>query len=572
MASTRIGDILVELGYVDRSRLDEAEASPNRDGARFGQHLVRLGLLDRDGLVHALAVQHDIPRVNLAQAEVDDEALRCIPADVAQRYQVLPLKISNGQLDLAMADPFDLQAVDDLSAVCGFEIARYYARPSELADGIRQHYGTSAARMADSLAIEVEESQLAESEDAIGHLHELAREPSLINLLNLIILEAVQDEASDIHIEPFENDLKVKYRIDGVLHEMKNPPKHLQAAITSRIKIMANLNIAERFVPQDGHIEFVTPEAKVDIRVSTVPTMFGESVVLRILDKSSTLRRLDELGMSEGLLAGFDAAIRRPHGMVLVTGPTGSGKTTTLYAALNQIYEPGRKMITIEDPVEFHLEGINQMQVNPKRGLSFANGLRSILRQDPDIIMVGEVRDNETADIAIRSALTGHVVFSTLHTNDAAGAVTRLLDMDVEPFLLATTVEAVIGQRLLRIVCDRCAETYEPSSQILEQLGPDAPAFVGATLRRGRGCQDCHDTGYRGRIGIFEMIRVTDSMRDVILQRPSASHVRQAAGESFVSMRQDGYRKVLAGITTLEEVWRVTQDAPENGTPLELDA
>ena len=571
MAGARIGDILVELGYVDPERLDEAEHSPNRDGARFGQHLIRLGLLDQQGLIHALAVQHGIPHVQLAEIEIADDVLRCVPADLAQRYQVLPLEMHDGQLDLAMADPFDLQAVDDLGAVCGLKVVRHYARPSELADGIRQHYGTSAARMADSLATEVEGAELAATEDAIGHLHELAREPSLINLLNLIVLEAVQDDASDIHIEPFESQLKVKYRVDGVLHEMKNPPKHLQAAITSRIKIMANLNIAERFVPQDGHIEFVTPEAKVDIRVSTVPTMFGESVVLRILDKSSTLRGLNELGMSEGLLVGFDAAIRRPHGMVLVTGPTGSGKTTTLYAALNQIYVPGKKMITIEDPVEFHLEGINQMQVNPKRGLSFANGLRSILRQDPDIIMVGEVRDNETADIAIRSALTGHVVFSTLHTNDAATAVTRLLDMDVEPFLLATTVEAVIGQRLLRIVCERCVETFETSAQVLEQLGPDAPPFEGATLRRGRGCQDCHNTGYRGRIGIFEMVRITDAMRDVILERPSASKVRQAAGDEFVSMRQDGYRKVLAGATTLEEVWRVTQDAPENGTPLELD-
>jgi len=572
VAGNRIGEILVELGYVAAERLSQADRSAGQDGLRIGEHLVRLGLVDQDDLTHALAVQHDIPRVDPADLEISGEALQCVPAELAQRYRVLPLKVADGRLELAMADPFDLQTVDDLSAVCGLQIVRYYARPTELADAIRHHYGTSAARMADSLAGQTRDDAQVESEDAVGHLHELARDPSLINLLNLIILEAVQDQASDIHVEPFERELKVKYRIDGVLHEMKPPPKHLQPAIISRIKIMANLNIAERFVPQDGHIKFTAPEAKVDIRVSTVPTMYGESVVMRILDKTTTQRRLDELGMSQDMLAAFDATIRGPHGMILVTGPTGSGKTTTLYAALSRIYTPGKKMITIEDPVEFHLEGINQMQVNPKRGLAFANGLRSILRQDPDIIMVGEIRDNETADIAIRSALTGHLVFSTLHTNDAAGAVTRLVDMEVEPFLLATTVEALIAQRLLRLVCDRCAETYEPSRQVLDQLGSDAAAFEGATLRRGRGCQDCHHTGYRGRIGIFEMIRVTDPIREVVLERPSGSQVRQAADGNFVSMRRDGYRKALAGVTTLEEVWRVTQDAPENGTSVELDA
>jgi type II secretory ATPase GspE/PulE/Tfp pilus assembly ATPase PilB-like protein len=441
------------------------------------------------------------------------------------------------------------------------EIVRYHADPGELTEAIRRYYGTSAARMADSLAADNTGPEGGQAEDAIGHLNDLVREPSLINFVNLIILEAIQDRASDIHIEPFEQRLKIKYRIDGVLHEMPSPLKHLQAAIISRIKIMANLNIAERFLPQDGHIKFHTPEAKVDIRVSTVPTMFGETLVLRLLDKSNTVRRLDQLGMGEQVLRPFDQVIRRPHGIVLVTGPTGSGKTTTLYAALQRIYTPGKKMITIEDPVEFQIDGVNQMQVNVKRGLTFANGLRAILRQDPDIIMVGEIRDNETVDIAIRSALTGHLVFSSLHTNDAAGAITRLLDMGSEPYLLATTVEAVVAQRLVRQICERCAESYEPSQAVLEQLGPDAPAFAGVPLRRGRGCQECHRTGYRGRIGIFEMIRVTDPVREVIMHRPSGSQVRQAAGADFVAMRHDGYCKVLAGATTLEEVWRVTQDS-----------
>ncbi|MFA5864569.1 MAG: ATPase, T2SS/T4P/T4SS family [Phycisphaerae bacterium] len=525
-------------------------------------------ILDDEELKHTLVVQCGIPCQDLANLEIPRQVLQCLPADIAQRYRVLPLSVQDGQLKLAMADPFDFSAIDDLNAISGLEIVRCYARPGELTDAIRRHYGTSAARMANSLAPETKLSTTPESEteDSIGHLHDLAREPSLINLVNLIILEAVGDQASDIHIEPFEHELKVKYRIDGVLHEMAPPSKHLQSAIISRIKIMAQMNIAERFLPQDGHIKFTAPGANIDIRVSTVPTMYGESMVLRILDKSTTLRKLSELGMDEHLLNSFNAVLRRPHGIMLVTGPTGSGKTTTLYAALKHIYTPAKKIITIEDPVEFHLEGINQIQVNPKRGLTFANGLRSILRQDPDIIMVGEIRDGETADIAIRSALTGHLVFSSLHTNDSAGAITRLLDMGIEPFLLATTVEGVVAQRLVRVLCDRCVEEYEPSAQLLEQLGNDAGLFKGKTLRRAPGCQDCHHTGYRGRIGIFEMIKLNDSIREIIMKRPSSSQIRHTAGSDFVDMRGNGYHKVLAGLTTLEEVWRVTQDTQqENG-------
>ena len=566
--SKRIGDILVELGCVTPDRLAQAARSRDRDGQRFGEHLRRLGLVSPEDVTHALAVQCGIAHIGLRDVQIAPEALQSLPPELAQRYQALPVAIRDGQLELAMADPFDPQALGDLSAVCGMEIVRRYARPGELSDALKRHYGTSAARMASSLTEQIGAIDVAESEDAVGQLHELVREPSLINLVNLIIIEAVQDGASDIHVEPFEHDLLVKYRIDGVLHTMSPPPKHLQPAIISRVKIMAQLNIAERFVPQDGHIEFTAPNVRVDIRVSTVPTSFGESVVMRILDKSTTLRELGELGMDEGSLKSFESVIRRPHGMLLVTGPTGSGKTTTLYAALNQIYTPGKKFITIEDPVEFHLDKINQMQVNPKRGLTFANGLRSILRQDPDIVMVGEIRDGETADISIRSALTGHLVFSSLHTNDSAGAFTRLLDMNVEPYLLATTVEAVVAQRLVRIICDRCAETYEPSRQVLEQLGKETVAFERATLRRGRGCQECHETGYRGRIGIFEMISVNDALREVIMERPSGSRIRNAVNGDFSSMRQDGYRKVLAGTTTLEEVWRVTQDTQENGSPL----
>jgi type II secretion system protein E len=568
LSENRIGNILLSLGYITAERLRQAENAPRKPGLKFGEHLCQLGLVREEDVIHALSVQCGIKMVNLSGLEIPREVLSCVSADTAQRYQVLPIFREDGRVRLAMANPFDFSAIEDISVICGLEVERFFAKSGELTDAFRQHYGTSAARMADSLATEARAQQeiVSESEDSVGHLHELAREPSLINLVNLIILEAIQDKASDIHVEPFEKALKVKYRIDGVLHEMAPPPKHLQGAIISRIKIMAQLNIAERFLPQDGHIKFSALDANVDIRVSTVPTMFGESVVMRILDKSNTLRKLGDLGMDDDLLKSFNSVLHRPHGIMLVTGPTGSGKTTTLYAAIKHIYTPAKKIITIEDPVEFYLEGVNQIQVNPKRGLTFANGLRSILRQDPDIIMVGEIRDGETADIAIRSALTGHLVFSSLHTNDAAGAITRLLDMGIEPFLLATTVEGVIAQRLVRVLCDRCAEQYEPSDSYLEPLGADVEMFKGKTLRRPKGCQECHQTGYRGRVGVFEMIKLTDAMREVVMNRPSSSQVRRAAGEGFTDMRRDGYEKVLAGVTTLEEVWRVTQDVfQENG-------
>jgi type II secretion system protein E len=560
----RIGQLLVKLGYLSGERLVHAEGVPRAAGVRFGEHLCRLGCIQSDDVLHALAVQRGIGQENPAEIEISHEVLSRVPAEIAQRYRVLPVSVSDSELTLAMADPFDFSAIEDLRAICGLDIARCYARPGELAEAIRRCYGTSAARMADSLATAAKDVEVPESEDSIGHLHELAREPSLINLVNLIIMEAVQDKASDIHIEPFERELRVKYRIDGILHDMSPPPKHLQAAIISRIKIMAQLNIAERFLPQDGHIKFVAAEVHVDIRVSTIPTMYGESVVMRILDKSGTLRRLSDLGMGPAMLETFDGMLRRPHGIVLVTGPTGSGKTTTLYAALKHVYTSAKKIITIEDPVEFHLDGVNQMQVNPKRGLTFANGLRSILRQDPDIVMVGEIRDGETADIAIRSALTGHLVFSSLHTNDAAGAITRLLDMGIEPFLLATTVEGVVAQRLVRVLCARCAEPFEPAGRLLEQLGADASLFRGKVLKQSRGCQECHQTGFRGRVGVFEMIELNDVLRELVMNRPSSSQIRRAVNGEFIDMRRDGYSKVLAGVTTLEEVWRVTQDAQQD--------
>jgi type II secretory ATPase GspE/PulE/Tfp pilus assembly ATPase PilB-like protein len=394
-------------------------------------------------------------------------------------------------------------------------------------------------------------------------LHELAREPSLVNLVNLIILEAIEARASDIHIEPFEHQVKIKYRIDGMLMEKAPSSKRLQAAIISRIKIMADMNIAERFVPQDGHIEFNGKQGRVDIRVSTVPTVFGESIELRLLDRTASLIGLEELGMNTQSLEGFNQCLRKTHGIVLVTGPTGCGKTTTLYAALNKIYSPAVKMITIEDPVEYQLEGINQMPVNPKRGLTFATGLRHILRQDPDIIMVGEIRDRETANIAIRAALTGHLVFSTLHTNDAPGAVTRLIDMGVEPFLLASSLEAVLAQRLVRKICTNCKKPYKPDENLLRTLNGSMDIKSYTEFYHGVGCNECMQSGMKGRTGIFEMLRITATLRDLIAARPTTEQIIKAAPADHISMEHDGIGKVLKGITTPEEVMRVAKSIGE---------
>jgi type II secretory ATPase GspE/PulE/Tfp pilus assembly ATPase PilB-like protein len=386
----------------------------------------------------------------------------------------------------------------------------------------------------------------------------------LVNLVNLVILEAIEARASDIHIEPFEHEVKIKYRIDGMLIERTPSSRRLQAAIISRLKIMADMNIAERFVPQDGHIEFAGKHGRVDLRVSTIPTVNGEAIQLRILDRSASLMKLHDLGMNDQCLEGFSQCLRQTHGVVLVTGPTGCGKTTTLYASLNKIYSPAVKMITIEDPVEYQLEGINQMPVNPKRGLTFATGLRHILRHDPDIIMVGEIRDRETASIAIRAALTGHLVFSTLHTNDAPGAVTRLIDMGVEPFLLASSLEAVLAQRLVRTICPNCKEPYKPNENLIKSLNGSMDFKPDTKFYHGAGCNECGQTGMTGRSGIYELFRITGTIRELIAAKPTTEQLIKAAPTDHVSMVHDGLDKVLAGVTTPEEIFRVSKSISED--------
>lgn len=557
----RLGELLCEKAYLDPNNLQIALEQQRQSYRKLGAILLEQGYVTEPQLMEALALQTGIEKVDLADLNIPPEVVSLVPADLVYKYHLLPLRFEDGRLAVAMTNPFQAEAVEDLRLVTGTQIRRFYADAVEMDDAILRYYGSNVARMLDNLTPKDQQTgQSIEAEElSADQLSEIAREPSLVNLVNLIILEALEERASDIHIEPFEHELKIKYRIDGMLVEKTPSSKRLHAAIVSRIKIMANMNIAERFVPQDGRIEFATKKGKIDLRVSTLPTVYGEAVVMRILDKSTALIDLEDLGMRPETLEGFEKCLRKPYGIILVTGPTGCGKTTTLYASLKKIYSPAFKMITIEDPVEYQLDGINQIPVNPKRGLTFATGLRHILRHDPDIIMVGEIRDRETADIAIRAALTGHLVFSTLHTNDAAGAVTRLIDMGVEPFLVASSLEAVLAQRLVRRICPHCKEPCEPDWRLLKTLNSAVEVKPGLKFYRGRGCKYCSQTGMSGRTGVFELLRITSNLRDIIAARPTTDQIVRAAPSDYVSMVHDGILKVMAGQTTPEEVLRVSK-------------
>ncbi len=577
----KLGELLCEKSYLDKSNLQIALAEQKVEHRRLGVIVLELGYVTQAQLNEALALQAGIESVDLNDISVSKEIISLVPAELVSKYNILPLRLerrfsevnaenngNNQLLAVAMTDPFQPRVIEDLRLVTGYSVRRYYADPKELEDAILRFYGSNVARMMDNLAPSDQRAEAAEEltngEFSPAKLQEMAREPSLVNLVNLIILEAIDARASDIHIEPFENEVKIKYRIDGILIERTPSSKRLRAAITSRIKIMADMNIAERFVPQDGHIEFAGRNGRVDIRVSTVPTVYGESVVLRLLDRSASLMELEELGMDPVCLEGFNHLLRKTHGIVLVTGPTGCGKTTTLYAALQKIYSPGVKMITIEDPVEYQLEGINQMPVNPKRGLTFATGLRHILRHDPDIVMVGEIRDMETANIAIRAALTGHLVFSTLHTNDATGAITRLIDMGVEPFLLASSLEGVLAQRLIRKICPKCKVSYKPDKSLLKSLNGSFTVGPDTVFYHGKGCHECGKTGMAGRKGIFELLRMTIKLRELIVKKSTTDQLIKAAPEDHISMMQSGMNFVLKGITTPEEVLRVAKSISED--------
>lgn len=489
-----------------------------------------------------------------------------LTAERATRLRVCPLRIEEGTLVLGMVDPGDFGASDEVAVVTGRPVEPAPISEDVFAELMRTCYGTTAAAMAARLGGGGEGSadDLIANLEAVetDDLHRMAEQPSLINLVNLIIVEAIRARASDIHVEPFEKELKVKYRIDGVLKEQSPPPKHLQPAITSRIKIIGAMNIAERYVPQDGHITLRYEGRKIDIRVSTVPTLYGESVVMRILDKESVKLSLENLGFREEDRKDIARIISVPHGMFLVTGPTGSGKTTTLYTCLSMVTDPTKKVITIEDPVEYELNGVNQIPVNPKRGLSFATGLRSILRQDPDIVMVGEIRDGETAEISVRAALTGHMIFSTLHTNNAAAAPGRMMDMGIEPFLLASVLEGILGQRLGRRICAHCRRDFPVPPEAFERMIESERALFRAAYK-GTGCDQCDNTGFRGRVSFCELFPSNPGFRAAIGERRSAFEILKTAPASFVTMRRDGLIKAAAGVTTLSEVFRATQDTGE---------
>jgi type IV pilus assembly protein PilB len=502
----------------------------------------------------------DIPYVNLANYIIDAEVVKLVPEAVAQKYKAMPIFKIGDSLTVAMVDPKDIVAIDELSRRARCNIEAVLALESHILNAIDQYYKSESSF--DNLIKDIDkEKRLQEgvAEFDSKKLAEIAEEAPVIKLVNMIIMQAVKDRASDIHIEPEEDKLKIRFRIDGILHEMFSPPKHLEPALLSRIKVLSRMDIAEKRKPQDGRFNMKALDRDIDMRVSTFPTIYGENIVIRILDRGSILLGLDKIGFSGEAQKEFEKLIKYPHGIILVTGPTGSGKTTTLYSALSTIDSEEKNAITIEDPVEYHLGRIRQSQVNPKAGLTFATGLRSILRQDPDVIMVGEIRDKETAEISVHAALTGHLVFSTLHTNDAAGALSRLMDMGIEPFLISSSMIGILAQRLVRIICEKCKEDYKPSEAILKGIG--ALGDKDKKFFKGKGCSACKDTGYKGRIGIFELLVINEQIRKLIVDKASSDIIKRAAVETGMkSLRDDGLDKVLKGITTPEEVIKATQE------------
>ncbi len=559
-----IGQILQQKYSLSAEHLEEALRIQKEKGGRLGEILVRLRYIKQEDLLQALGIQLEIPYMaRLDKTQIDRDLIRLVPIGFAKRYELIPLKSGDEKALVATSNPLNLSALDDLRVILGRDISVAIALPSEILNCIHQIYersSDSAEQVIETLNVD-NLDELASGLNEPVDLLEAADEAPIIRLVNSLMFEAVKRKASDIHLEPFERELAIRYRIDGILYNILTTPKRLQLSITSRIKIMAGLNIAEKRLPQDGRIGIKISGQDVDIRVSAIPTAHGERLVLRLLDKTHLLLSLEELGLDANKLKQMGQLIRMSHGILLVTGPTGSGKTTTLYAALNTINSPDKNIITIEDPIEYQLKGIGQMQVNPKIGLTFANGLRSILRQDPDVIMVGEIRDVETAEIAIHASLTGHLVFSTLHTNDSAGAITRLLDMGIEPFLVSSSVVAIIAQRLIRMICSDCRASYSPPQEELEKLGLGSKNGKGKTFYRGRGCTSCMNTGYRGRTGIYEILVLDDEIRNLLLSKTDANTIKNRAVEKgMTTLKQDGATKVMRGVTTTEEILRVAQD------------
>jgi general secretion pathway protein E len=552
--------LLLEQGRVSADDLRKVKRLQHERGERLERLLLDLGFISEEDLLPLLSSYLGVEAVHRKDFPQVPVPLGSLNVKFLKHAKVMPLGQTNGTLTVAMADPADYYTIQGLELATGFSIDPRLARERDILEGLDTAYGNGNGAEAGSPTepAEADFEYLSDDEEDVNHLRDLASEAPVIRFVNLLINRALEQRASDIHIEPFENELKVRYRIDGVLHDVETPARRLTAAIVSRIKIMAKLNIAERRLPQDGRIKLRLMGKEIDLRVSTLPTLYGESVVMRILDRSSIVVTLESLGFPDDTLESFSKLIMKPYGMILVTGPTGSGKTTTLYGALDKINSPDKKIITIEDPVEYQLFGVNQIHVKPSIGLTFAAGLRSIVRQDPDVIMVGEIRDFETAEIAIQAALTGHLVFSTLHTNDAAGAVSRLLEMGVEDYLLASSLLGVLAQRLVRRVCPKCRQPVEVSPELARELGGSASSLE---IFEGRGCEECANTGYRGRQGIYELLLMNEPVKELILKRSSADVIRDSAVKNGMrTLRDDGWRTVRTGATTVAEVVRVTQE------------
>lgn len=557
-----IGEMLIDEGVITSEQLEIGLKEQRKLGELLCTTLIKLGFASEEKIFTILSRKLNIPYVKLKNKIIEPAVVQKVPAKFSSHYKIIPVGIENNVLIIAMADPLDVRTLDDIRLILGEEVEAVLSTETEIVDAIRKYYGVGAETLERIISEKASVQDIKMEADKVEDLEVLAEDASIIKFVNQILSQAIKDRATDIHLEPFQDELRVRFRIDGVLYNINIPEtvKYFHPAIVSRIKIMAGLNIAERRLPQDGRIKIKIIEEELDLRVSVIPTVFGESVQVRILSSSFFLD-LEKLGILPEYLEIIKSVIVKPHGIIFVTGPTGSGKSTTLYAALSHINSNAIKIMTIEDPVEYQLRGVAQIQVNPQIGLTFSTALRHMLRHDPDVMMVGEVRDYETAEIAIRSALTGHLVFSTLHTNDAAGAVTRLLDMEIEPFLVSSSLQCLIAQRLVRLICPKCKIRAQSSKEIFEQVRRDTGEDLQTIeLYEGKGCEECRFTGYHGRTGIHEILVITEPIRELILNRCSSQQIKQKAiSQGMRTLRQDGLRKVLMGLTTFSEVVRVTQ-------------
>ncbi len=562
MAQRKLGQILVDLGHINDDQLwDILEEQKQSPGTVIGQVAVRMGLATQAQVTEALAEQWGMPIINLEETNIQPNVLEIVPQTMAEMYHVMPISLKNGVLTVAMADPQNIGALDDLKNFLGHEIRGAVSSGPDVEAAIARYYADREESIEDvieSMSTDEDNEKKIRGYDLASD-QEMSDAQPIKKLLNMVMLLAIRDQASDIHFEPFEDEFKIRVKADGVLYEMVPPPRHLANAIVSRIKVMANLDIAERRMPQDGRIELNVGGNNIDLRVSVLPTLFGEAVVMRVLDRTVVALDLNKIGMDAALLSKFRVILRRPNGIMLVTGPTGSGKTTTLYSALNELNDTETKIITSEDPIEYDIEGIIQVPVNPDVGVTFANVLRAILRHDPDKILVGEIRDYETAEIAVQSSLTGHMVFSTLHTNDAPSAITRLRDMGVPAFLITATVEAILAQRLVRRICSECRTEFAPSDELLMELQLPLKTARKYKFYYGKGCARCNNSGYKGRIGIYEMLVMSDEIRDAIAAEASADDIRDIARQQgMTTLREAGLKLIFDGHTTIDEIVRET--------------